>query len=101
MVNVIDAQPQASSGVPDAGRMPRAATRAARQPRVAFVHPRALSALDDRLRGVGRRLDPVPARRRRSPVGAPAHGEAVEVMRQLKQTLDPKGILNPGKVLPD
>jgi D-lactate dehydrogenase (cytochrome) len=28
------------------------------------------------------------------------HGEAVEVMRQLKQTLDPKSILNPGKVLP-
>jgi D-lactate dehydrogenase (cytochrome) len=29
------------------------------------------------------------------------HGEAVDVMRQLKQSLDPKGILNPGKVLPN
>ncbi len=28
------------------------------------------------------------------------HGPAIEVMRQLKQTLDPRGILNPGKVLP-
>ncbi len=28
------------------------------------------------------------------------HGEAVDVMRSLKQTLDPHGILNPGKVLP-
>ncbi|HEY80197.1 MAG TPA: FAD-binding protein [Anaerolineae bacterium] len=28
------------------------------------------------------------------------HGLALEVMRQLKQTLDPRGILNPGKVLP-
>ena len=27
------------------------------------------------------------------------HGEGLEVMRQLKQTLDPTGILNPGKVL--
>ncbi len=26
------------------------------------------------------------------------HGEAVDVMRQLKQSLDPKGILNPGKL---
>jgi D-lactate dehydrogenase (cytochrome) len=29
------------------------------------------------------------------------HGEAVEVMRALKSTLDPQGILNPGKLLPD
>lgn len=29
------------------------------------------------------------------------HGEAVEVMRALKIALDPLGILNPGKVLPD
>lgn len=28
-------------------------------------------------------------------------GEAVEVMRQIKQTLDPNNVLNPGKVLPD
>jgi D-lactate dehydrogenase (cytochrome) len=27
--------------------------------------------------------------------------EAVELMRRLKAALDPKGILNPGKVLPD
>ncbi|HHB90508.1 MAG TPA: FAD-binding oxidoreductase [Anaerolineae bacterium] len=31
---------------------------------------------------------------------AKEHGLAIEVMRQLKQTLDPRGILNPGKVLP-
>ncbi len=31
----------------------------------------------------------------------PEHGEAVEVMRMIKQALDPAGILNPGKVLPD
>lgn len=29
------------------------------------------------------------------------HGEAVEVMRLIKEALDPRGILNPGKVLPD
>jgi len=28
------------------------------------------------------------------------HGEAVEVMRAIKQALDPLGLLNPGKVLP-
>ncbi len=28
------------------------------------------------------------------------HGEAVEIMRAIKKSLDPKGILNPGKVLP-
>jgi len=28
------------------------------------------------------------------------HGAGVDLMRQLKQSLDPKGILNPGKVLP-
>jgi D-lactate dehydrogenase (cytochrome) len=27
------------------------------------------------------------------------HGEALDVMRQIKQTLDPRGIMNPGKVL--
>jgi D-lactate dehydrogenase (cytochrome) len=26
------------------------------------------------------------------------HGEAVEVMRQIKQALDPLGIMNPGKI---
>ncbi|MCA9908252.1 MAG: FAD-binding oxidoreductase, partial [Anaerolineae bacterium] len=29
------------------------------------------------------------------------HGGALDVMRAIKQTLDPKGILNPGKVLPE
>lgn len=29
------------------------------------------------------------------------HGEGVEVMRRLKNLLDPNGILNPGKILPD
>lgn len=29
------------------------------------------------------------------------HGEALNVMRTLKQSLDPKGILNPGKVIPE
>lgn len=28
------------------------------------------------------------------------HGEALEVMRAIKQTIDPNGIMNPGKVLP-
>jgi D-lactate dehydrogenase (cytochrome) len=28
------------------------------------------------------------------------HGEALEVMRALKATLDPHGILNPGKIFP-
>ncbi len=32
---------------------------------------------------------------------AKEHGPALEVMRQLKRTLDPNGILNPGKVLAD
>lgn len=27
------------------------------------------------------------------------HGDALDVMRQIKQTLDPRGIMNPGKVL--
>jgi D-lactate dehydrogenase (cytochrome) len=26
------------------------------------------------------------------------HGDAVEIMRQLKSTLDPKGLFNPGKI---
>lgn len=29
------------------------------------------------------------------------HGEALDVMRSIKQTLDPNNLLNPGKVLPD
>lgn len=29
------------------------------------------------------------------------HGEAISVMRAIKQALDPLGIMNPGKVLPD
>ena len=29
------------------------------------------------------------------------HGEAIDVMRMVKNTLDPKSILNPGKVLPE
>ena len=32
---------------------------------------------------------------------AQAGPEAVATMRALKQALDPRGILNPGKVLPD
>ena len=28
------------------------------------------------------------------------HGEGVNVMRQLKQALDPQGIMNPGKMFP-
>ncbi len=28
------------------------------------------------------------------------HGEGVEVMRRIKNLLDPNGILNPGKILP-
>lgn len=32
---------------------------------------------------------------------ADEHGEAWNVMAQIKATLDPKGILNPGKLLPD
>ncbi|AFZ69483.1 FAD-binding oxidoreductase [Deinococcus peraridilitoris] len=29
------------------------------------------------------------------------HGEALDVMRSIKQLLDPQGILNPGKIFPD
>ena len=29
------------------------------------------------------------------------HGEAVDLMRELKRTLDPRGILNPGKLFLD
>lgn len=32
---------------------------------------------------------------------AAEHGVAVDLMRSIKETLDPNGILNPGKVLPD
>jgi D-lactate dehydrogenase (cytochrome) len=30
----------------------------------------------------------------------PEHGEAVSVMRAIKQAIDPDNIMNPGKVLP-
>jgi D-lactate dehydrogenase (cytochrome) len=29
------------------------------------------------------------------------HGQAIDLMRSIKETFDPNGILNPGKVLPD
>ena len=29
------------------------------------------------------------------------HGEAVELMRAIKQALDPRNLMNPGKVLPE
>lgn len=29
------------------------------------------------------------------------HGEALDVMRSIKRTLDPQGLMNPGKLLPD
>lgn len=29
------------------------------------------------------------------------HGAAVDLMRSIKKTLDPNGVLNPGKVIPD
>jgi D-lactate dehydrogenase (cytochrome) len=28
------------------------------------------------------------------------HGDAIAVMRSIKQALDPQGIMNPGKILP-
>ena len=57
-----------------------------------------------RVRGGGeiRRLDLGRARHRRDQARSVAEGEGpggVELMRTLKRTLDPKGILNPGKVL--
>jgi glycolate oxidase len=36
----------------------------------------------------------------RAPYMAREHGPALDVMRQLKQALDPKGILNPGTIIP-
>jgi FAD/FMN-containing dehydrogenase len=33
-----------------------------------------------------------------APLMAEEHGYGVEVMRRIKKTLDPKGILNPGKM---
>jgi glycolate oxidase len=35
----------------------------------------------------------------RAPYMAAEHGEALDVMRQLKRALDPKGIMNPGKIV--
>lgn len=35
----------------------------------------------------------------RAPYMAAEHGEALEVMRQIKQALDPKNIMNPGKIV--
>ena len=70
------------------GRVPRALARGQRR----------------RLRrgGEARRLDLGRARHRRDQARSPAEGEGpgrLELMRTLKRTLDPKGILNPGKVL--
>ena len=37
----------------------------------------------------------------RAPYMAAEHGEALAVMRQIKQALDPKNIMNPGKIVAD
>ena len=51
---------------------------------------------------VGRKLHRRARRRdRKAPFMTAEHGETLEYMRRIKAALDPKGILNPGKMLPD